>query len=193
MSSAGSVKSRSGGCRVPVDTAARRGLLGVASKEERHARSQRWTLVLVRTAVLGLLSDITVVSVALPSIQRDLHAMCRTAVDECGLCPARAMLMLPAATLGDRLGRRRLFLVGQVTCRRARRLSRCSQSLLVTGATEMVGRLRPRRTARGDSTTTSSRRFVGADQGMVGVGLPVGSRVAVWRVVAASDMAAAHA
>jgi hypothetical protein len=33
---------------------------------------QRWTLVLVCTAAFMLLLDITVVSVALPSIQRDL-------------------------------------------------------------------------------------------------------------------------
>jgi MFS family permease len=35
---------------------------------------QRWTLTLVCTAVFMLLLDITVVSVALPSIQRDLRA-----------------------------------------------------------------------------------------------------------------------
>jgi len=35
---------------------------------------QRWTLVLVCTAAFMLLLDITVVSVALPSIQRDLRA-----------------------------------------------------------------------------------------------------------------------
>jgi MFS family permease len=35
---------------------------------------QRWILVLVCTAAFMLLLDITVVSVALPSIQRDLHA-----------------------------------------------------------------------------------------------------------------------
>lgn len=35
---------------------------------------QRWTLVLVCTAAFMLLLDITIVSVALPSIQRDLRA-----------------------------------------------------------------------------------------------------------------------
>jgi hypothetical protein len=39
---------------------------------------QRWTLVLVCTAVFMLLLDITVVSVALPSIQRDCGRACRT-------------------------------------------------------------------------------------------------------------------
>jgi len=35
---------------------------------------QWWTLLLVCTAAFMLLLDITIVSVALPSIQRDLHA-----------------------------------------------------------------------------------------------------------------------
>jgi EmrB/QacA subfamily drug resistance transporter len=62
-----------------------------------------------------LLLDITIVGVALPSIQRDLHA---TLPDLQWVSAAYALvlavLLLPAATLGDRLGRRRLFLVGLV-------------------------------------------------------------------------------
>jgi EmrB/QacA subfamily drug resistance transporter len=76
---------------------------------------QRWTLVLVCTAAFMLLLDITVVSVALPSIQRDLRA---TLPDlewvSAAYALVLAVLLLPAATLGDRLGRRRLFLVGLV-------------------------------------------------------------------------------
>src|SRR4051795_13369030 len=76
---------------------------------------QRWTLVLVCTAVFMLLLDITVVSVALPSIQRELHA---SLADLQWVSAAYALvlaaLLLPAATTGDRLGRRRLFLVGLV-------------------------------------------------------------------------------
>ena len=76
---------------------------------------QRWTLVLVCTAAFMLLLDITVVGVALPSIQRDLHA---SLPDLQWVTAAYALvlavLLLPAATLGDRLGRRRLFLVGLV-------------------------------------------------------------------------------
>ena len=76
---------------------------------------QRWTLVLVCTAAFMLLLDITVVSVALPSIQRDLQA---TLPDLQWVSAAYALvlavLLLPAATLGDRMGRRRLFLVGMV-------------------------------------------------------------------------------
>jgi len=74
---------------------------------------QRWTLVLVCTATFMLLLDITVVSVALPSIQRDLHASLpdlQWVIDAYTL--VLAVLLLPAATVGDRLGRRRLFLAG---------------------------------------------------------------------------------
>src|SRR6201987_5493711 len=70
-------------------------------------------LVLVGTAVFILLLVIPGVSVALPSIQRDLRA---TLPDLQWVSAAYALvlavLLLPAATLGDRLGRRRRFLAG---------------------------------------------------------------------------------
>src|SRR6195952_4070219 len=76
---------------------------------------QRWTLVLVCTAVFMLLLDITIVSVALPSIQRDLHARLPDLQwVSAAYALVLAVLLLPAATLGDRLGRRRLFLVGLI-------------------------------------------------------------------------------
>jgi EmrB/QacA subfamily drug resistance transporter len=76
---------------------------------------QRWTLVLVCTAAFMLLLDITVVSVALPSIQRDLRASLPDLQwVSAAYALVLAVLLLPAATLGDRLGRRRLFLVGLV-------------------------------------------------------------------------------
>jgi EmrB/QacA subfamily drug resistance transporter len=62
-----------------------------------------------------LLLDITVVSVALPSIQRDLGASLQDLQwVSAAYALVLAVLLLPAATLGDRLGRRRLFLVGLV-------------------------------------------------------------------------------
>src|SRR5262249_60585934 len=80
-----------------------------------RAPSQRWTLVLVCTAAFMLLLDITVVSVALPSIQWDLSAsLSDLQWVSAGYALVLAVLLLPAATLGDRLGRRRLFLVGLV-------------------------------------------------------------------------------
>src|SRR6476620_9336610 len=76
---------------------------------------QRWTLVLVCTAAFMLLLDITIVSVALASIQRDLRAsLSDLQWVSAAYALVLAVLLLPAATLGDRLGRRRLFLVGLI-------------------------------------------------------------------------------
>src|SRR5207342_236945 len=81
----------------------------------RTSSRQRWTLVLVCTAAFMLLLDITVVSVALPSIQRDLGAgLSGLQWVSSAYSLVLAVLLLPAATLGDRLGRRRLFLIGLV-------------------------------------------------------------------------------
>jgi EmrB/QacA subfamily drug resistance transporter len=90
------------------------GRVKMAEVSETSSR-QRWTLVLVCTAAFMLLLDITVVSVALPSIQRDLHANLQDLQwVSAAYALVLAVLLLPAATLGDRLGRRRLFLVGMV-------------------------------------------------------------------------------
>ena len=76
---------------------------------------QRWTLALVCTAAFMLLLDITIVGVALPSIQRDLQASLPDLQwVSAAYALVLAVLLLPAATLGDRLGRRRLFLAGLV-------------------------------------------------------------------------------
>src|SRR3954447_4728194 len=81
----------------------------------RTSSRQRWTLALVCTAVFMLLLDITIVSVALPSIQRDLRASLPDLQwVSAAYALVLAVLLLPAATLGDRLGRRRVFLVGLV-------------------------------------------------------------------------------
>src|ERR1700736_5187517 len=81
----------------------------------RTSSRQRWTLVLVCTAAFMLLLDITVVGVALASIQRDLRASLPDLQwVSAAYALVLAVLLLPAATLGDRMGRRRLFLVGLV-------------------------------------------------------------------------------
>lgn len=74
-----------------------------------------WTLALVSAAVFMLMLDMTVVAAALTSIQSDLQASLsglQWVVD--GYTLPVAGLLLTAATLGDRWGRRRLFLVGMV-------------------------------------------------------------------------------
>ncbi len=72
-----------------------------------------WTLVLITIATFMLLLDITVVNVALPDIQRDLHASLSSlqwVVDAYSLMLAATLLT--AGSLGDRLGRRRVFSIG---------------------------------------------------------------------------------
>jgi EmrB/QacA subfamily drug resistance transporter len=72
-----------------------------------------WTLVAVSVATFMLLLDITVVNVALPSIRDDLGASftdLQWVVDAYAL--TLAALVLTAGSLADRLGRRRVFVVG---------------------------------------------------------------------------------
>src|SRR3954454_11648807 len=72
-----------------------------------------WTLLLISIATFMLLLDITIVNVALPDIQRDLHASLSSlqwVVDAYSL--TLAAFLLTAGSLGDRLGRRRVFSIG---------------------------------------------------------------------------------
>ena len=74
-----------------------------------------WTLVAVCTATFMLLLDITIVNVALPSIERDLDADLadlQWVVDAYAL--TLAALLLTGGSLADRIGRRRVFLIGLV-------------------------------------------------------------------------------
>src|SRR6476659_93443 len=72
-----------------------------------------WTLLLVSIATFMLLLDITIVNVALPDIQRDLNASLSSlqwVVDAYSLM--LAAVLLTAGSLGDRVGRRRVFSFG---------------------------------------------------------------------------------
>src|SRR5215210_1630880 len=74
-----------------------------------------WTLVAVCTATFMLLLDITIVNVALPSIERDLGADLadlQWVIDAYAL--TLAALLLTAGSLADRVGRRRVFVIGLV-------------------------------------------------------------------------------
>jgi EmrB/QacA subfamily drug resistance transporter len=82
---------------------------------EGDAPARRWTLVAVCVTTFMLLLDITIVNVALPSIQRRLHAGLtglEWVVDAYAL--TLAALILSAGALADRFGRRLLFMVGVV-------------------------------------------------------------------------------
>ncbi|MFN8218140.1 MAG: MFS transporter [Solirubrobacterales bacterium] len=72
-----------------------------------------WTLVLVSVATFMLLIDVTVVNVALPDIRQELGASLSSlqwVVDAYSLM--LAAFLLTAGSLGDRLGRRRVFTIG---------------------------------------------------------------------------------
>jgi EmrB/QacA subfamily drug resistance transporter len=75
---------------------------------------RKWrVLIVVCVAVFMLLLDITVVNVALPNIQKELHTSftdLQWVVDAYAL--TLAATMLNAGSLGDMLGRKRVFLTG---------------------------------------------------------------------------------
>src|SRR5213075_2191518 len=84
----------------------------VANLAFRMARKW-WTLLAVCVATFMLLLDITVVNVALPNIQKDLHASLSSlqwVVDAYSL--TLAAFLLTAGSLADRIGRRRVFAFG---------------------------------------------------------------------------------
>jgi EmrB/QacA subfamily drug resistance transporter len=74
---------------------------------------QKWVLVLTAVASLMVALDVTVVSTALTTMRAHLHAsisQLEWTVNAYGL--SFAVLLMTGAAIGDRLGRRRLFVVG---------------------------------------------------------------------------------
>lgn len=74
-----------------------------------------WTLVVVCAATFMLLLDVTIVVVALPDIQRALGAsfgQLQWVTDAYAL--ALASLLLTAGSVADRVGRRRVFMIGLI-------------------------------------------------------------------------------
>ena len=77
------------------------------------SRRSSWTLGIVSVALFMAVLDNLVVSVALPTIHRDLGASIQSlewTVNAYVL--AYAVLLLTGAALGDRFGRKRMFVVG---------------------------------------------------------------------------------
>jgi MFS family permease len=82
---------------------------------EGAAPARRWTLVAVCATTFMLLVDITIVNVALPSVQQQLHASLtglQWVVDAYAV--TLAALILTAGALADRYGRRLVFACGVV-------------------------------------------------------------------------------
>src|ERR1700740_707263 len=72
-----------------------------------------WALIAICAATFMLLVDLTIVQVALPRIQSDLHASftnLQWVIDAYAL--TMSALILTSGTLADRIGRKRVFLGG---------------------------------------------------------------------------------
>jgi EmrB/QacA subfamily drug resistance transporter len=85
----------------------------ITGRSEARMERKWWTLIAVCVATFMLLLDITIVNVALPSIQSDLDASLSSlqwVVDAYALTLAAFLLVF--GSLGDRLGRRRIFAIG---------------------------------------------------------------------------------
>jgi EmrB/QacA subfamily drug resistance transporter len=81
--------------------------------ETAASRSRIWTLAIVSVGLFMVVLDNLVVTVALPSIHRDLHATMQSlewVVNAYVL--SYAVLLLTGAALGDRFGRKRMFIFG---------------------------------------------------------------------------------
>ena len=84
-----------------------------AVAERRASRGRAWTLAIVSVGLFMVVLDNLVVSVALPSIHRDLGASIQSlewTVNAYVL--SYAVLLLTGAALGDRWGRKRMFVIG---------------------------------------------------------------------------------
>src|SRR3954469_7141117 len=101
-------------------------------RTRRTADPKWWTLAAVCLGTFMLLLDITIVNVALPSIQQDLHSSfsdVQWVVDAYAL--TLAALLLTGGSLADMYGRRLLYLVGLVLFTFASVLCGAAQSPLM--------------------------------------------------------------
>jgi EmrB/QacA subfamily drug resistance transporter len=83
-----------------------------AAGDQRDPR--RWlTLVILLAAAFMNLLDVSIVNIAIPSIQRDLHASYADVQWAlAGYTLAYALVLITGGRLGDTFGRKRLFLIG---------------------------------------------------------------------------------
>jgi len=153
----------------------------------------RWVLV---ATVLGsglALLDSTVVNVALPTIGKDLHASLaelQWVVNAYTL--ALAALILLGGSLGDRYGRRRVFVTGVIWFAAASALCAVApdiQTLIVARALEGIGGalLTPGSLAiiQASFVREDRPKAVGAWSGLAGVASAIGPFVGGWLVSAA--------
>src|SRR4051794_19767102 len=101
---------------VPGSSKAHMGVPRVPPVGSRPVERKWWTLLAGCTAIFMLLLDVTIVNVALPSIERDLGADfsdLQWVIDAYAL--TLAGVLLAAGSLADKVGRRRVFMLGLAT------------------------------------------------------------------------------
>ncbi|MFC5905726.1 MFS transporter [Streptacidiphilus monticola] len=163
---------------------------------ELHAGTARGRWVLAATVLgSGMASiDATVVGIALPSIGRDFHAgMASLQWVVTAYTLTLAGLLLPAGSMGDRYGRRRIFLVGVVWFALASLLCGIAPGvgvLVAARALQGVGAalLTPGSLAilQASFAAQDRGRAIGAWSGLSGVATAVGPFLGGWLVEAAS-------
>ena len=87
--------------------------MNTTSRQDAVTRAQRWALALASVASFMVVLDLLVVATALSTIRRDLGApigQLEWTVNAYTL--AFAVLLMTAAAVGDRFGRRRVFAIG---------------------------------------------------------------------------------
>src|SRR6266567_2564562 len=89
-------------------------ILAPAASAGGNADPRRWlTLVILLLAGFMNLLDVSIVNIAIPSIQRDLHASYADVQWAlAGYTLAYALILITGGRLGDTFGRKRLFLIG---------------------------------------------------------------------------------
>ena len=101
------------GARAPAPAVGARAPAAGAGAPARGSKRRGWTLGIVSVGLFMVVLDNLVVTVALPSIHRQLGASIQSlewTVNAYVL--AYAVLLLTGAALGDRFGRRRMFVAG---------------------------------------------------------------------------------
>src|SRR5580693_8088179 len=91
-------------------------ILAPAASAGEQADPRRWlTLVILLLAGFMNLLDVSIVNIAIPSIQRNLHASYADVQWAlAGYTLAYALVLITGGRLGDTFGRKRLFLIGVV-------------------------------------------------------------------------------
>jgi EmrB/QacA subfamily drug resistance transporter len=89
-------------------------ILAPSAAASEHPDPRRWlTLVILLLAGFMNLLDVSIVNIAIPSIQRDLHASYADVQWAlAGYTLAYALVLITGGRLGDTFGRKRLFLIG---------------------------------------------------------------------------------